>query len=230
MKQLLALIIITLISCGSSLEDTTINRITQDTICANSRFFGEIEICLPEIDGMTESYSYSQVKKRSDLFSYNNNTVLGLYLSKQNFSKLDNFENEGLDDYFKVYALNMLEGIEIGESKFKELEDLSKGNYIQKNWEDIEETILSGNTDLSLGRPVQIDSYKPTKNISTTIFIVKMMYGSEERISVLTLNMVRLKKTLIYYAYYKNYLNPKTIEQVRAKNDLFGYKLLEINN
>jgi hypothetical protein len=47
-------------------------------------------------------------------------------------------------------------------------------------------------------------------------------------ISVFTLSMVGLKKTLTYCAYYKNYSTPKTIEQVRAKNDLFGYKLFEV--
>lgn len=217
-------------SCAGTSDKTAIKTKFQEAICDNSRLYGKIEICLPEIDGMKEKYSHPKVKERADLFSYDNNTILGLYLSKDNYSELDNFENEELDDYIKVYALKELEGIEIGKSEFAQLEEYSKDNFIQIDWEKIKNKILSGTSDLSIGKPVQIETYKPNENIFTTVLLSKMMFGSEERILAFTISMVKLKNSLIYYAYYKNYSNPKTLEQVRAKNDLFGYKLLEKNN
>lgn len=197
--------------------------------CNNSRLFGQVEICLPEIDGMKEAYSYPQVRERSDLFSYNNNTILGLYLSKENFSAIDNFENEPLDDYFKIYALKQTEGIEIGKSKFETLIEHSKGDFIEKSWKEIIDKVLSGTDNISVGQPVRIEAYKPTEDIFTMVLLIKMISGEEERIALCTLNMVRLKHSLIYYAYYKNYKSAKTVEQVKAKSDFFGYKLIEIN-
>jgi hypothetical protein len=202
---------------------------TLEAHCNSSRLYGEIEICLPEIDGMKEVYSYSQVKERSDLFSYENNTILGLYLSKKNFSAIDNFENEALDDYFKIYALKQTEGIEIGKSDFDEMIEYSKGNFIEKSWEDIIDNVLSGTDNMSIGQPVRIEAYKPTEDVFTMVLLIKMISGEEERIVVCTLNMVRLKNSLIYYAYYKNYTSAKTLELVKAKSDFFGYKLIEIN-
>jgi hypothetical protein len=61
------------------------------------------------------------------------------------------------------------------------------------------------------------------------VLLIKMISGEKERIALCTLNMVRLKHSLIYYAYYKNYKSAKTVEQVKAKSDFFGYKLIEIN-
>lgn len=197
--------------------------------CKNSRMYGDIEICLPKIDGMKEAYSFPQVKNRGDLFSYDNNTILGLYLSKKNFSAIDDFENEPLDDFFKIYALKQLEGMEIGKSEFDELIESSKGNFIEKSWDEIEDKVLSGTADISIGQPVRIETYKPNEDVITVLLLIKMISGAEERIAVCTLNMVRLKRSLIYYAYYKNYLSAKTLEQVKAKSDFFGYKLLEIN-
>lgn len=199
------------------------------TYCNNSRLYGEIEICLPEIDGMKEAYSSPQVRERSDLFSYDNNIILGLYLSKENYLAINNFENEPLDDYFKVYALKQFEGIEISELEFDELIEYSKGNFIEKSWEEVKDKVLSGTIDISIGQPVTIETYKPNEDIITTVLLIKMISGVEERIAVCTLNMVRLKNSLIYYAYYKNYTSAKTLEKVKAKSDFFGYKLIEIN-
>lgn len=230
MKQILLIATMALISCGGTPEKNSGYSSKEDNNCNHSRFYGEIEICLPEIDGMTETYSHSKVKQRADLFSYDNNTILGLYLNKDDIAKLDDFDRAELDDYFKVYALKKLEGIEIGKSEFAQLEEYTKGTFIQKDWDKIRDKVLDGTSELSIGQPVEIETYKPNENIFTTLLIAKMIYGTEERVSAFTISMVRLKNTLVYYAYYRNYTGPKTIDQVRAKSDLFGYKLLEKNN
>jgi hypothetical protein len=112
MKPILLITIVALLSCGVKQEKTSTLSSDNDSICKHSRFYGEIEICLPEIDGMTETYSHEKVKRRTNQFSYDNNTILGLYLNKEDMAKLDDFDNAALDDYFKVYALKKLEGIE----------------------------------------------------------------------------------------------------------------------
>lgn len=229
MREIALIMAVALMSCG-----VVTNNYTEDTIatvadCLSSRLYGEVEICLPEIDGMNEAYSYPQVKGRSDLFSYDNNIILGLYLNQEDFSAIENFENEALDDYFKVYALKQFEGIEVGESEFDELMEYSKGNFIENSWEEIKDKVLSGTADISIGKPVSLETYKPNENVITTVLLIKIISGAEERISVCTINLVRLKDSLIYYAYYKNYNSSKTLEQAKAKSDFFGYKLLDVN-
>ena len=229
MKNAIKLFILIFIVTGCG-ESKSSSLVAQEADCENLSHYGEIEICLPEIDGMKEAYSYPQVSERSDLFSYDNNTILGLYLSKENYLAIDNFENEALDDYFKVYALKQFEGIEISKLEFEELGEYSKGNFIEKSWEGVIDKVLNGTIDISIGEPVKIETYKPHEDIITTVLLIKMISGVEERIAVCTLNMVRLKNSLIYYAYYKNYTSAKTLEKVKAKNDYFGYKLLGKNN
>lgn len=226
----LSLVVLTAIySCETVSKESNQNRDHIESICINSRFYYDLEVCLPEIDGMTESYSHPNVKARTDLFSYDNNTVLGLYLSQEDYSKIDQFGDEELDDYIKVYALRVTEGIEIGHTEFQALIEECKKNFIQKNWEDIIEEVLDGTSNLSLDKPVMLENYNVNESINTTLLLTKMMFGEEERISLFTMSMVKLKNSLIFYAYYKNYSNPSTLTQVKAKNDYFGYKLLEVN-
>jgi hypothetical protein len=229
MKPILLITIVALLSCGVKQEKTSTLSSDNDSICNHSRFYGEIEICLPEIDGMTETYSHEKVKRRTNQFSYDNNTILGLYLNKEDMAKLDDFDNAALDDYFKVYALKKLEGIEIGKTEFELIKKSSEAAFAKKNWEEMEAEILDGTSELSLDQPVQIESYKLNENIFTIVYLFRLTYGAEERISAATMSIVLLKNTLVYYAYYKNYSGPKTLDQVRAKNDLFGYKILELN-
>jgi len=199
--------------------------------CNSSRLYGDIKICLPEIDGMEEAFSFPQVKNRKDLFGSfsDNNIILGLYLSDEDFTAIDNFESEPLDDFFKIYALKQVEGIKFEKSDFNGLIESSKGNYIDKSWDEIIEKVLSGTDDMSIGQPVRIEAYKPTEDVFTQVLLTKMISGEEEVIVVNTLNIVRLKSTVILYAYYKNYKSSKTLEQAKAKSDFFGYKLLEVN-
>lgn len=222
-------ILTTLYSCETVSNEFNQNRGHIESICINSRLYDDVEICLPEIDGMKESYSHPNVKARTDLFSYDNNTVLGLYLSQEDYSKIDQFKNQELDDYIKIYALRVTEGIEIGNTEFQALRESYKSNFIQKNWEDIAEKVLDGTVNLSLDKPVMLENYNVNEAINTTLLLSKMMFGEQERVSVFTISMVKLKNSLIFYAYYKNYSNSSTLTQVKAKNDYFGYKLLEVN-
>ena len=197
--------------------------------CSNSRFYGDIEICLPIIDAMTETYSNSKVKERTDLFSFDNNTILGVYLNNRDIAKIEDFDKAEIDDYFKLYALKVLEGKSIDKSQFAEIRKHSNGNISQNEWVGIKKKVLNGTKDLTIGKPTQIDFYDANDDIFTSLFLVKMINGTTERISAMTMSLVRLKNTIVYYSYYRNYLGPETLDQVRAKNDLFGYKLLEVN-
>lgn len=58
--------------------------------CENSVSFGDINICLPKIDGMTECYSVPEVKDLADQFNYEGNSILALYLNHATYRQLDN--------------------------------------------------------------------------------------------------------------------------------------------
>ena len=149
------------------------------------------------------------------------------FLSSSLLSDESSFVDWKID--FKIYALKQVEGIKFEKSDFNGLIESSKGNYIDKSWDEIIEKVLSGTDDMSIGQPVRIEAYKPTEDVFTQVLLTKMISGEEEVIVVNTLNIVRLKSTVILYAYYKNYKSSKTLEQAKAKSDFFGYKLLEVN-
>lgn len=232
MKFQNTLILCTLVFFGCSSVANNSEQPKKDNhhLCQKKAMYGATEICLPIIDRMTESYSNPKVKERSDLFRYDNNTILGIYLNDKNYSQIKQFDSIELDDYYKVYATKNMENIDVNTTTFNDIGKSMSNNHMRITWKEVRDEIPIGSPNLSIGVPAIIETYKPNEKIWTSVLIVKMTDGAKDYITFLTMNLVHCKERIIFYAYYKDYADSKTLMNVKAKNDLFGYKLLEVNN
>ena len=81
--------------------------------------FGDISICLIKIDGMKECYSNPLVKLYTDQFIFENNEILGMYLSNDVHSKIDKLGEFLFDDYFKVYSMSSINNMSLGHDELE---------------------------------------------------------------------------------------------------------------
>ena len=226
------LVLLSLIILSSCLTKSSISQIDSRNDCINSRKFGLVDICLPEITGMVEMYSNPIVKEMADFGKYQSNVILGLYLNEKYKSNLDAITFY-LDDYFKLYALGTIKGQKISTSFFEEVARNNQAGWdgdmpdIEELEKKLEEKSLS---KIDFGKPLIIDFYRPNPKIFTSINLVNIKMNSEEKKVLCLLSYVHMKNTIICYAYYRNYKGPKTLEEFKAKSDLFGLKLMEINS
>ena len=202
--------------------------------CKKSKIYGQVKICLPEIEGMTEQFSNPLIKESAQMFSFDNNVILGVFINKKDLYDLDNIiQNQGLDEYIKVWGLKDTEDLELNNSKFNELKSYIKSQFKNLNWDEVKDKVSKRNselsTSLSFGKPIVIDFYQPNDNIITQIFITKVSNGTDDNVSVFSLSNVRINNKLIQYSYAKKYTDPSSIDKVKANNDLFGYKIIEAN-
>ena len=178
---------------------------------------------------MTECYSNKRVKERANQGKFRGNTILGIYLNNKDYSNLKNASTSNLknDGYYKIYGTKQAQGVKYGEKEFNALIKVMGGVDVFGNWEEMKEEISLKLNEISFGKPLQIDQYKPHKKIISTVYLVKVnLNEGNEKVSALSINIANIKNTLIYY---KDYIEPETLDKIKAKSDLFGFKLLEIN-
>ena len=232
MKRFYILLFIALISCDQSSNknhNSSIKSVLEENKCNNERTFGDISVCIVEIDGMIECYSNPKVKSYVNESRFEGNEILGIYFNKETYSKINNLGNFTYDDYFKIYADKKRKGIKVGESELDQMMKLMDRNYIKENWNNLKSKIEKNHEYLSFGRPILLESYKPNNRIRSLVFLIKTQEDNLEKIMVSTINMAEIKQRLICYAYYKDYEGEESIKQAKAKSDYFGFLFTDEN-
>jgi len=209
MKSILFIIYVTCISFG----------VYSQSSCARTVRFGDINICLPVIAGMTECYEESNIKPVADGMSYPGNSIIAMYFRSSDYRRIE--ELDYLDDYVQVFATDKMAYTDITNSILDEGLAGITGTYLAKSWEQISSKLDSKSPGLEFGQPIVVDNYSLTQNSRTAVLLTPMSDGSGQTFMLMTINLVNLKGRLIYFSHYLNYIGPKTIEKLKAKNDYF---------
>lgn len=225
MKKTIAILVL-IIFLGCSKTDPQNETLI---LCKNSISFGDIDICLPEIDGMTECYDIPLVKSRADKSEYEKSSVLAFYLNNVTYKQVARLDRITFDDYFKIYALNESKSVKISQEELDQMSDLLEGNFLKENWNEIEYNIKRKHDYLSVGKPILIESYSPHKKVKTVIMLTKVLVNDNEYVMVGSINLLLIKERLIWLAYYKNYEGEASIKKIKAKNDYIVLRLMDEN-
>ena len=229
-KTLVIISIFAIMSCGKTGEQHQSGQqgeIQKD--CVKEVSFGDIDFCLPGIEGMTECYSSPKVKERADAFNYEGNSILGYYLNNETFQQMENLDTISYDDYAQVYVTNNLKGIKVGQAELDQMANTMGSDFIQENWSDMQKKLEHSYDDLSIGTPVLVESYSPHSKVKSFVMLSKIKTNKEEAVMLMNLNIIEMKERLIWLAYYKFYEGEESIKQAKSKNDHIIKRLMEVN-
>ena len=76
-----------------------------------------------------------------------------------------------------------------------------------------------GSEGATLGAPILIDSYSPNEKVRTFIIMTKILFGENEIVRLMSLNMIEIKNRLVNLVYYKDYEGLESITKLKSKND-----------
>jgi len=204
------------------------NTILKEKNCNDLIRWGDIDICLPEIDGMKNTYVLPKMKKKLDDFEYKGNSVLAYYVSDDVYSQIDNIEEIVYDDYFKIYSVNKLKNAFANNNTLEQVSNAIKSS-LNTDWQARKEKMEEQWNDFSFDKPVLIEDYYITPNVSSLLFLMKAAIGDCERIMVTTMNIVIVNDRVIYICYYKYYEGEDSIKKTKAKNDYFVLRFMDEN-
>jgi hypothetical protein len=216
--------------------------------CKNSRFYGKVEVCLPDINGMRECMTHPKLQGRPGILMSEENTTLGIYLNDSSINQLEvsqNPENVAINGYFKVYGIGKIKGMTIGQSDFDDFAKAFKNQFIHQDWTVVKNEIAMSsledelnNLNAQMGKPlkslnrqliqnpVEILNYKLNEQISTSVLIIR---NQGDKVVVNTMSIVKVLDTIIFYSFYEEYKDESTIENVKNQNNKFGLELLNVN-
>lgn len=230
--SLILLLIICLSFCTNrkSGKLSLINDVQNKEInCIKKVNFGKDSLCLPTIDGMTESYDNILIKNLADKFEFKDNKTLAFYLNNDTFSRIEKIKDEKLEDYFKIFVykglVNEKVNIKLINNVAKKIED----GFIAMKWEKLENNIRNQLPNLSFDKPILIDSYSPHKNVRTQVTLSKIIINGTEHFMICASNLMLINERLIFSAYYLKYKEKNTFDLTKVKNDYLVLKILEEN-
>jgi len=225
------LAIISMLGCSQSVQnDHSKDKVVEaKKECNKSVQFGDINICLPLIDGMTECYSTPIVKERADKFNYEGNSILAFYLNNETYKQVNKLDEKNVDDYFQIYVTNKLKDIKVGQSELNQMANMFDKNSLKESWNVLKEKIESNNDILSINNPILIESYSTHEQARTFVMIIKYQVNNVESVLITISNMIQINQRLIWLAYYKVYEGEESIEAAKLKNDFIISKVINEN-
>jgi len=222
--------LIAIVSCGKTGQQNQSDQSGEiQSDCLKEVSFGDMDFCLPGIEGMTECYSSPKVKERADAFNYEGNSILGYYLNNETYQQMESLDSISYDDYAQVYVTNNLKGIKVGQAELEQMANTMGSDFIQENWSDMQRKLEHSYDDLSIGTPVLVENYSPHSKVKSFVMISKIKTQKEEAVMLMTLNIVEMKERLIWLAYYKFYDGEESIKAAKTRNDYIIGRLMEVN-
>jgi hypothetical protein len=190
---------------------------------------GDIDLCLPEIDGLTERYKNPLVKPKADEYTYPGNSILAFYVNDSTYNQVQRHEEVAFQDCFKVYLIDKMKGLKIGQIELNQIAQTFENANSKYDWDKLITEIEKKIDNLSIGKPVLLKSYSPSKQIRTFVLLTKKIVKEKEYITLMTMNLILVKERLVFISYYKNYDGIESVNKVIAKNDYIVFRFLDEN-
>lgn len=230
-------------SCGSN-----VNVVKELKNCQHSKFYDQSEICLPEVEGLSECSENPQISKRLGFQVVKNNIILGVYFPDSTLEKIEKYDVDQnaakpLFGYFKLWGNRELSVQDFNEYEFRQLSKQFINSIriedsfvlkLQITLSGLSLFPLLGEVSSSLeinsffSEPVQLENYTNSKNSTTIVYLVN--HPTQLGLLVLgTLNILKIDNKVIFYSYYQDYLNETSVADAKKQNDKFGREILKSN-
>ena len=220
MKKMIVLLVF-IILMGCSMRD--------NKSCSNSTLYGYVNICLPQIKGMTECRTDPNVQQIIQNY-LESGPVLGYYLDHETYKQIDRLSEIPFDNYFMIYGDYQRENYHALHNDLDILENnLVQTLFEEENFETVNSKIEEVYGTISAGKPALLEKYSPQQNVRTMIMLIKYMNESSETSVVSAINFILLKNRVVNLAYYIKYNGGKSIDVLKEKNNEVIEKLMEIN-
>ena len=223
MKKLIILILLTPLITFSQLE------------CTKNIKIGNIDICFPVINGMTESYSNSNVKIIADTFKGSDDEIIfAIYAKKENLVYSKMLENGLGYPSYKLYGNNKFVDIDINQDLFNMLKVQIKktlGKDLTKAIEKVNGRLneISDIAELNFETPILIESRNINNKSTTNTLLMKVSIDRDIQKIVANLSILIIKERLIFFANYNKYNGSESVEKTNIQSDVFIKKIFKVN-
>lgn len=220
-RILKSLIVILLFAC----QDQVI-----DNKCFRTIGLGEIDLCLPIIEGRTECYTNPIVQ--SEIISANDptNTVLAFYIDNDDHKELVNTGVIPTDNTFKVYTPYMSSSRAMDTTDMKEILLLMTSGFMDNSEkEGYSESFIEGGAK-DIPSPEIIEKYDENNNSSTVIVIMNINTNGIETPTAVSINAVLVKGKILFISHYLKITDANSVTILKNNSNQFINTFLRVNS
>lgn len=230
MKSFIVVMSLLLLGCISSTSKDSTEKSNND--CINKSYYGEIEICLPEITGMIESskMSFPLIDSLISITSTQKVQTFAVYIEDNLYKEYKSgILDKGLNNYFSITAIEPMKNQKSDLNTMKEFSTLASSGIINDEWNNIKGNVEKYLTNLEFGVPVLVDKYSINTNTLTLITINKIQNSSETRIGLTAMNLILVKDRILFIHYNIPYGGNNSLEKLKGLNDYVVLRFLDVN-
>jgi len=197
--------------------------------CSNSSLYGYVNICLPDVKGMTECRTHPNVQQIIAQY-LTTGPVLAYYLNNDTYKQIDKLKEITFDNYFMIYGDYQRENYRAVPADLETIEkNLEQTLFEGENFKQISTKVEEAYGTITAGKPALIEKYIPQPNVRTMIILMKYKNESKETSIVSAINFILVKNRVLNLAYYVTYGGGKSIDLLKEKNNDVVAKLVSIN-
>jgi len=196
--------------------------------CLRTAPYGDIKICLPAIEGMTECYLNAIINQRANQFNFEGNSILAYYIPNEAYKEVETMEVSAYKDYFQIYVTNSLKNKMATKTDLKEMSGIIKSTFTNELWETAKEKIESKH-GIEVGKPIVIEDFKITDEAYGFLMLTKYSTGTDEMIMMMIMDMILIDNRMVWVAYYQKYTSDAIFKPAKEKNNLIISKIINSN-
>jgi len=211
--------------------DTTEAKSTNNKVCSSIKSYGDINVCLPLVDGLTECYSNPRIRAIiNHLYSSGKQTFMGVYINSIDYKKYKDLNDYRLfDEIIYVFAPKSYKNKPVNYYFLKEL-DSQTGNFIKLNWKELKPKIEKNDNYLfKVGKPILIEKYNIYNYWLSSVVLAQGTRLDCPVITVKVLNYIVIKHRLLVIIYNLKFNGETSIKEAKAKNNMFVHKFINAN-
>ena len=201
----------------------------QSSECTRTVGFGDVEICLPQLEGMQECYEYPAVKVLADATEAPMNEVLGYYLTGDTYEERDRLTEVVFDDYLKFYGTTQVSTYPIPRSELGTMQEMVGDQFSGAIQEMSQKVVEQSFENLEIGKPELLDNYKINDDSFTLIAVVVYSIGEIKSTMIMSINGMILADRLVWMAYYLDYDGEESVKAIKAKTKVIVDATMAVN-
>ncbi len=191
---------------------------------------GDVEVCIPLLTGMQNCYDNPKFKNRIDQLRTEGNIIYAYFMNDSLIRVAHKNPNYiVVSDCIKVFSLDKMKDFDFPSKKLDVTYTATTSEYKKDIFNKAVDIVDDKLKLLEIDQPVIIDEYQPHKNIRTAVLLMRSLLENKETYTIMVTNVMSIKRRLLYFVYYYNYVGPESLAFAKSKSDFFGLRIIKLN-
>lgn len=209
--------------------------------CDNYFTYGNVDICLPEVDSMVECFKIPIIRTFIQETTNSETMAYATYINKDTYINIDNIDYEKFNDYFIIYGTKKAEFYNANEDDLVEAKIYTLESEPVSGWFDsinngVNSSYLSDSIvcpyisdSLLLDQPINIERFIINENQFTVSRLLRTQLFGYEQVFIEISNVLLIRQRLIILKYCNFFVNNESYKLAIVKNNSFVKLLIDAN-